>query len=91
VLLSLEREFLLGYLHLGYILQALIADFKLSKGIYSHVKIKDIDSVCLWLGANVMLEYTCGFSLVLLFSKILQANTLLIKNLENVKGRSPYW
>jgi hypothetical protein len=89
--LSSEREFLLGYLHLGYILQALIADFELSKGIYSRAKIEDTDSVCLWLGANVMLEYTCGFSLVLSFPKILQGNDLLKKNLENAKGISPYW
>jgi hypothetical protein len=45
VVLSSEREFLLGYLHLGYILQALIADFELSEGIYSRAKIEDTDSV----------------------------------------------
>jgi hypothetical protein len=88
VLLSSEREFLLGYLHLGYILQALIADFELSEGIYSRAKIEDTDSVCLWLGANVMLEYTCGFNLVLSFPEILQANALLKKNLENAKAEA---
>jgi hypothetical protein len=46
--------------------------------------------VCVWLGANVMLEYSCGFSLVLSFPEILQADALLKKNLENAKGRSPY-
>lgn len=40
-------------------MQALIADFELSEGIYSRAKIEDSDSVCLWLGANVMLEYSC--------------------------------
>jgi len=40
-------------------MQALIADFELSEGIYSRAKIEDPDSVCLWLGANVMLEYSC--------------------------------
>jgi hypothetical protein len=39
--------------------QALVADFELSEGIYSRAKIEDTDSVCLWLGANVMLEYSC--------------------------------
>jgi hypothetical protein len=55
--------------------------------------------VCLWLGANVMLEYSCdevvdhpllvsfGFSLVISFPvNFLQANALLKKNLENAKG-----
>jgi hypothetical protein len=88
--LSSKREFLLGYLHLGYILQALIVDFELSEGIYSLAKIEDTNSVCVWLGANVMLEYSCGFSLVLSFPEILQADALLKKNLENAKGRSPY-
>jgi hypothetical protein len=79
-------------------MQALIADFELSEGIYSHAKIEDTDSVCLWLGANVMLEYSCdevvdhpllvtfGFSLDLSVPESLQANTLLKKNLENAKG-----
>ena len=57
-------------------MQALIADFELSEGIYSRAKIEDTDSVCLWLGANVMLEYSCDevtkqwpsiFSVLLLF------------------------
>ncbi|KAL5681342.1 hypothetical protein ACJX0J_007727, partial [Zea mays] len=55
--------------------EALIADFELSEGIYSCAKIEDTDSVCLWLGANVMLEYSCD-----------EANALLKKNLENAKA-----
>lgn len=41
------------------LMQALIADFEVSEGIYSQARIEDADSVCLWLGANVMLEYSC--------------------------------
>ncbi|CAN6286326.1 unnamed protein product, partial [Urochloa humidicola] len=55
--------------------EALIADFELSEGIYSRAKIEDTDLVCLWLGANVMLEYSCD-----------EANALLKKNLENAKA-----
>ncbi|XP_062203079.1 prefoldin subunit 3-like isoform X1 [Phragmites australis] len=79
--------------------EALIADFELSEGIYSRAKIEDTDSVCLWLGANVMLEYSCDeviltilifisfcFTLALSFPEILQANALLKKNLENAKA-----
>jgi len=39
--------------------QPLIADFEVSEGIYSQARIEDAGSVCLWLGANVMLEYSC--------------------------------
>ena len=39
-------------------MQALVADFEVSEGIYSRTRIEDTDSVCLWLGANVMLEYS---------------------------------
>lgn len=55
--------------------EALIADFEVSEGIYSRARIEDSDSVCLWLGANVMLEYSCE-----------EANALLQKNLENAKA-----
>ena len=40
-------------------MQTLLADFEVSEGIYSRACIEDTDSVCLWLGANVMLEYSC--------------------------------
>ncbi|KAJ8466160.1 hypothetical protein OPV22_028712 [Ensete ventricosum] len=55
--------------------EALIADFEVSEGIYSRAKIEDSDSVCLWLGANVMLEYSME-----------EAKALLEKNLENAKA-----
>ncbi|XP_051118416.1 prefoldin subunit 3 isoform X2 [Andrographis paniculata] len=55
--------------------EAIIADFELSEGIYSRARVEEADSVCLWLGANVMLEYSCE-----------EATTLLKKNLENAKA-----
>ncbi|KNA09390.1 hypothetical protein SOVF_153990 [Spinacia oleracea] len=55
--------------------EPLLADFEVSEGIFSRACIEDSDSVCLWLGANVMLEYSCE-----------EANTLLQKNLENAKA-----
>ncbi|CAM8989716.1 hypothetical protein QQ045_006126 [Rhodiola kirilowii] len=55
--------------------EPILADFEVSEGIYSRACIKDTDSVCLWLGANVMLEYSCE-----------EAITLLKNNLENAKG-----
>ncbi|OIV95265.1 hypothetical protein TanjilG_07421 [Lupinus angustifolius] len=55
--------------------EALTADFEVSEGIYSRARIEEIDSVCLWLGANVMLEYSLE-----------EATDLLQKNLENAKA-----
>ncbi|KAJ0253065.1 prefoldin subunit 3 [Hirschfeldia incana] len=55
--------------------ESLKADFEVSEGIYSRACIEDTDSVCLWLGANVMLEYTCE-----------EATALLQNNLENAKA-----
>ncbi|KAI8003734.1 putative prefoldin subunit 3 [Camellia lanceoleosa] len=55
--------------------EALLADFEISEGIYSRARIQDTDSVCLWLGANVMLEYSCE-----------EATKLLEMNLENARA-----
>ncbi|XP_075478492.1 prefoldin subunit 3 [Primulina tabacum] len=55
--------------------QEIIADFEISEGIYSRARVENTDSVCLWLGANVMLEYSRE-----------EAATLLQKNLENAKA-----
>ncbi|KAF7837699.1 putative prefoldin subunit 3 [Senna tora] len=54
---------------------ALTADFEVSEGIYSRACIEETDSVCLWLGANVMLEYSLE-----------EATSLLQKNLDNAKA-----
>ncbi|XP_030922762.1 probable prefoldin subunit 3 [Quercus lobata] len=55
--------------------EELVADFEVAEGIYSRASIEDSDSVCLWLGANVMLEYSCE-----------EATALLQKNLDNAKA-----
>ena len=54
-------EFMLIECFIGLVfwMQPLIADFEVSEGIYSQARIEDAGSVCLWLGANVMLEYSC--------------------------------
>ncbi|MED6140710.1 Prefoldin subunit 3 [Stylosanthes scabra] len=55
--------------------EALLTDFEVSEGIYSRARIEETDSVCLWLGANVMLEYSLE-----------EATALLQKNLENARA-----
>ncbi|KAH7446739.1 hypothetical protein KP509_01G071500 [Ceratopteris richardii] len=47
-------------------------DFELAEGIHAQALIPETKTVCLWLGANVMLEYSCD-----------EAEALLKKNLEN--------
>ncbi|KAJ1696005.1 hypothetical protein LUZ63_012703 [Rhynchospora breviuscula] len=55
--------------------KTLITDYEVSEGIYSRARIEATDSVCLWLGANVMLQYSRQ-----------EAFALLQKNLENAKA-----
>ncbi|KAG7029023.1 putative prefoldin subunit 3 [Cucurbita argyrosperma subsp. argyrosperma] len=55
--------------------EPLVADFEISEGIYSRARIEETESVCLWLGANVMLDYSCE-----------EATALLQKNLDNAKA-----
>ncbi|KAG5011033.1 hypothetical protein JHK87_019548 [Glycine soja] len=52
---------------------ALTADFEVSEEKYSQARIEETDSVCLWLGAIVMSEYSLE-----------EATDLLQKNLDNV-------
>ncbi|KAF8029649.1 hypothetical protein BT93_E2160 [Corymbia citriodora subsp. variegata] len=54
-----------------------MADRKVSEGICTRSRNEHTNSVCLWLGANVMSEYSCD-----------EATTLLQKNLENAKASS---
>ncbi|CAN0855334.1 Prefoldin subunit 3 [Linum grandiflorum] len=51
-----------------------VATLQSKKGT-GEARIDESDSVCLWLGANVMLEYSCE-----------EATTLLQKNLENARA-----
>lgn len=51
-------------------------DFEVAEGTYAQATIRDVRSVCLWLGANVMVEYPFE-----------EAASLLEKNLANA-GKS---
>ncbi|KAH1243522.1 putative prefoldin subunit 3 [Glycine max] len=55
--------------------EALTADFEVSEEKYSQARIEETDSVCLWLGAIVMLEYSLE-----------EATDLLQKNLDNFRS-----
>ncbi|KAJ7277075.1 hypothetical protein O6H91_03G110800 [Diphasiastrum complanatum] len=55
--------------------EAMKVDFEVAEGIHAQASIEDVSSVCLWLGANVMLEYSCE-----------EALTLLEKNLDNANA-----
>jgi len=70
-------------------MQALIADFELSEGIYSRAKIEDTDSVCLWLGANVMLEYSCNEVIFTSLSSLPLQLGVQPSHFRNVAGQRP--
>ncbi|CAL8460558.1 g87 [Coccomyxa elongata] len=54
--------------------QEVVLDFGLSEQIFAKAKVKDVSSVGLWLGADVMLEYPLE-----------EAKQLLTTNLNNAK------
>ncbi|KAI3849554.1 hypothetical protein MKW92_011350 [Papaver armeniacum] len=58
----------------------LVNNFEVSEGIYSLARIEESDTVCLWLVANVMLEYTSEEG------NFWPASALLQKNLDNAKA-----
>lgn len=43
--------------------------FELSESLYATAKITNVDKVCVWLGANVMLEYPLAEAVQLLQTK----------------------
>eukprot|EP00741_Cyanophora_paradoxa_P015907 tig00020909_g15357.t1 len=56
--------------------------FELADNVQANAKITNPNSVCLWLGANVMLEYTCDEAIALL-TKNLAAATQNMETLDN--------
>ena len=63
-------------------------DFELSSGIFAKANINKPEYVCLWLGANVMVEYTFTEAIHLLevnLSNAEQNNTTVAKDLADVR------
>ncbi|KAI3966616.1 hypothetical protein MKW92_028074 [Papaver armeniacum] len=69
VVATLQAKNVSGEVHYSYFCTCL------GRHIYSQTRIQESDSVCLWLGANVMLEYTRE-----------EASAVLQKNLDNAKA-----
>lgn len=59
--------------------QDLETQFLLSEQVFARAVVPPTDKVCLWLGANVMLEYTLD-----------DAQELLVKNIEAAKRNLSY-
>merc|ERR1711990_717801 len=53
------------------------ATFNLSDNIFAKAKVAATDTVCLWLGANVMLEYTYAEALTMLNKNLITASDKL--------------
>lgn len=65
--------------------EPLYTDFELNDTLYAKAKIEATGSVYLWLGANVMLEYTCEEAKDLLTSKLDTAKNSLKNTLEDLE------
>ena len=60
------------------------AHFSLADNLYAKAHILPEDKVCLWLGANVMLEYTYDEAEELLSNNLANADTKLIEIQEDL-------
>jgi len=59
-------------------------NFELSDGVYASASINDPSTVCLWLGANVMVEYTFDEAITLLSRNYEGAQTQLKSIVEDL-------
>lgn len=64
--------------------ESLKMDFEVAEGIYAQAEFRDPQTVCLWLGANVMLEYQCEEAQELLSRNLDTANKSLKSIVEDL-------
>lgn len=67
----------------------LLVDFELTEGIYAKAAVQDVDSVNLWLGANVMVEYPLAEARELLETQLEACDSSLeqvAQDLQSVKS-----
>lgn len=67
----------------------LLVDFELTENIYAKAAVQDVDSVNLWLGANVMVEYPLAEAKELLTTQLQACESSLkqvAQDLETVKS-----
>jgi Prefoldin subunit len=71
-LLYINFQHKLTYPSLNFLIQLqTIVDFSLSDQVYARAKLRDVDSVGLWLGAGIMVEYSLDEAQKLLVSLFL--------------------
>jgi prefoldin subunit 5 len=71
--------------------EPLLVDFELTENIYAKAAVQDADSVNLWLGANVMVEYPLAEAKELLSTQLEACERSLkqaAKDLETVKNNT---
>ena len=66
--------------------EALVSHYELAQSIFAKAKINvhENDKVCLWLGANVMLEYPRGEAISLLSQQLADAKTALQTTIDDM-------
>jgi prefoldin subunit 5 len=72
-------------LHLSTTKSQVSAHFELNEGLYASATLNNVQSVCLWLGANVMVEYSCEEAIELLTKNLDAAKTNLKSVEEDLK------
>ncbi|ORZ35561.1 Prefoldin subunit-domain-containing protein [Catenaria anguillulae PL171] len=65
--------------------EALETDFELNDTLYAKATIEGAENVCIWLGANVMIEYPIDEAENLLSTKLTQATTSLTQTAEDLE------
>eukprot|EP00003_Mantamonas_plastica_P001441 TRINITY_DN1100_c0_g2_i1.p1 TRINITY_DN1100_c0_g2~~TRINITY_DN1100_c0_g2_i1.p1 ORF type:complete len:198 (+),score=58.24 TRINITY_DN1100_c0_g2_i1:221-814(+) len=64
--------------------EAFDTNYEVADNVYATATVDKTDSVCLWLGANVMLEYTLEEADALLSGNLDTADANMIKNQEDL-------
>eukprot|EP01088_Endostelium_zonatum_P000159 TRINITY_DN10264_c0_g1_i1.p1 TRINITY_DN10264_c0_g1~~TRINITY_DN10264_c0_g1_i1.p1 ORF type:complete len:192 (+),score=50.87 TRINITY_DN10264_c0_g1_i1:16-591(+) len=65
---------------------SVVTHFEMNGGIYGSSKLTNVKSVCLWLGANVMVEYSFSEAIALLERNLNAART----NLKSIEAELNY-
>ena len=61
------------------------AEFEMNDTLWVNAKIKSADKVCLWLGANVMIEYETGEARDLLTERLATAKKTIVQVKEDLE------
>jgi prefoldin subunit 5 len=65
--------------------EAVLTQYNLADTVYAQAQVADTGTVCIWLGANVMLEYSYDEAHALLVSSLARAEQKLVETEEDLQ------